>query len=52
MTRSALRLEVIVAGSEPRDSALRQRKRERWRLAYDGVDPEHDRLNYRVIEVL
>jgi hypothetical protein len=44
--------EVIVDGSETGDSTLRRRKRERWRLAYDGVDPEHDRLNYRVNEVL
>jgi hypothetical protein len=28
-----------------------RRKRERWRWAYDGVGPEYDRLNYRVIEV-
>jgi hypothetical protein len=42
---------VTVDGPEPRESR-RRRKRERWRLAYNGVDPEHDRLNYRVIEVI
>jgi hypothetical protein len=45
-------LEVIVDSAELRDSALRSGKRERWRLAYEGVDAEHDRLNYRVIEAL
>jgi hypothetical protein len=45
-------MEVIVDGAEPRGGALRRRKRERWRLAYDGVDREHDRLVYRLVEVL
>jgi hypothetical protein len=43
---------VIVDGPDPSDRTFRRRKCERWRLAYDGVDPEHGRLNYRVIEVL
>jgi hypothetical protein len=52
MARSAPPLEVIVDGLDPGDRTFRRRKRERWRLAYDGVDAEHDRLNYRVIEAL
>jgi hypothetical protein len=45
-------LEVIVDGPDPGEPDLPLRRRERWRLVYDGVDAEHDRLNYRVIEVL
>jgi hypothetical protein len=45
-------LEVIVDGPEPQRCVPRRGKRERWRLAYEGVDAEHDRLSYRVIEVL
>jgi hypothetical protein len=45
-------LEVIVDGPDPRGSTIRCRKRERWRVAYKGVDPKCDRLIYRVIEVL
>jgi hypothetical protein len=43
---------VIVDGPAPRQSALWRGKRERRRLAYVGIDAEHDRLNYRVIAVL
>jgi hypothetical protein len=42
--------EVIVEGPEQRQCA--PRRRSRWRVAYDRVDAEHDRLLYRVIEVL
>jgi hypothetical protein len=45
------RLEVIVDGAEPLDSALRCSKRERRRLA-QTESTEHGRLNYRVIEAL
>jgi hypothetical protein len=43
-------VEVIVEGPEQRQCA--PRRLTRWRVAYDRVDAEHDRLVYRVIEVL
>jgi hypothetical protein len=45
-------LEVIVDGLDPRGRTIRCRKRERWRVAYEGVDPKRDRLIYCVVEVL
>jgi hypothetical protein len=50
MVRSGPPVEVIVEGLEPRQCA--PRRRTRWRVAYDRVDAEHDRLVCRVIEVL
>ena len=44
-------LEVVVAGTEAGQYAI-QRKHTRWRVVYDRVDSEHDRLVYRVVEVL
>jgi hypothetical protein len=42
----------VIVGAEPCDRALRRRRPTRWRVAYEGVDAEHDRLIYRVIEAL
>jgi hypothetical protein len=44
-------LEVIVDDLAPRQDAS-QRSSRRWRVMYDRVDAEHDRLVYCVIEVL
>jgi hypothetical protein len=45
-------LEVIVDDPEPRHRTVRSRRPGRCRVVYDHVDPEHDRLIYRVIEIL
>ena len=44
-------LEVIVDDLAPQQYAPKRKPR-RWRVLYDRVDAEHDRLVYCVIEVL
>jgi hypothetical protein len=43
-------IDVIVDACDQHD--CRPRRPARWRVAYEGVDPEYDRLCCRVIEVL
>jgi hypothetical protein len=45
-------LDVIVDDPEPRHRTIRSRRRDRYRVVYDHVDAEHDRLIYHVVEVL
>jgi hypothetical protein len=44
-------VELIVDDQEPGHSNMLPR-RTRWRVTYDRFDAKHDRLIYRVIEVL